>query len=186
MNYLVYKLKLPMIWKTPSGLIIEQNYIQSKNKELKFSVLGKVKSITIKKKTNKTNIRKQNLGIMSNIVHSMDASNIIYLLNNIRYLKYNIPILTIHDCFASNANNIELLSYYVKLAFLMIYKDNNFIDNYHEFMINYLINNNFIFNEDQTGVLLKPNKIIYLPLKPILNNTLDLENNILSSKYFLH
>lgn len=185
-NHLVYKLNLPMIWKTPSGLIIEQNYVQSKKKELIFSVLGKKKSITITKKNDKTNIRKQNLGIMPNIVHSMDASNIILLINSIRSLNNDIPILTIHDCFASNANNIELVSYYVKLAFLMIYKDSQFITNYHDFIINYLINNNIIFNEDQTGIILKPNKILLLPTKPILNNTLDLEDNILLSKYFVH
>lgn len=98
----------------------------------------------------------------------------------------NIPILTIHDCFASNANNIELVSYYVKLAFLMIYKDNKFITNYHDFIINYLLNNNVIFNEDKTSIIVKPNKTMLVPLKPVLNNTLDLEENILFSHYFVH
>jgi len=125
---------------------------------------------------------------MPNLVHSMDASNIILLINSIISLDYNnnIPILTIHDCFASNANYIELLNYHVKLAFLNIYKDNNFVNNYHDFIINYLINNNIIFNEDNSGVILKHNKILYLPKKPELVKSLDLEDNILFSKYFAH
>jgi len=74
----------------------------------------------------------------------------------------------------------------VKLAFLTIYKDNNFINNYHEFIIHYLLNNNIIFNEDKTGVIIKPNKILYLPKKPDLDNKLDLNDNVLFSKYFVH
>jgi DNA-directed RNA polymerase len=63
-------------------------------------VLGKNKSISINKKTDQINIRKQNLGIMPNIVHSMDANNICLLIKNINHLN-KIDIFTIHDCFAS-------------------------------------------------------------------------------------
>jgi DNA-directed RNA polymerase len=92
---------------------------------------------------------------MPNIVHSMDASNICLLIKSINSINNNIPILTIHDCFATNANYIELLNYHVKLAFLSIYKDNNFVNNYHEETINHLKKYGVIFNEDNTEVILQ-------------------------------
>jgi DNA-directed RNA polymerase len=120
----------------------------------------------------------------------MDASNIVLLINSIKSLEFNnnIPILTIHDCFSTNANYIELLNYHVKLAFLSIYKNKNFIENYHKNIINYLKNYglNFINNDTEILLISNKNKIIKhkLPNLPVLNKTLDLEDNILFSKYF--
>jgi hypothetical protein len=69
----------------------------------------------------------------------------------------------------------------------------NFVDNYHDNIINYLKIHGVIFNEDNTEVILNLQyykdykiKTIKLPNKPNLNNNLYLENNILFSKYFSH
>jgi DNA-directed RNA polymerase len=196
-NKFIHKLNLniPSIWNTPSGLNIEQKYVKTKDKEIKFSVLGKSKSITIKQKLDKINLYKQNLGIMPNIVHSMDASNITLLIKSILSFNNNklIPLLTIHDCFATNANYIDLLSYHVKCAFLSIYKNNDFVLNYHQDIINYLkkCGLQFINNDSEVLCILNKNKKLKyikhkLPTLPNLNNSLDLNNNILFSKYFVH
>lgn len=194
-NNFIYKLDLniPLIWKTPSGLLIEQKYVRTEQKEIKFSVLGKKKSITISKNLNKINIQKQNLSVLPNLTHSMDASNIYLLIRNIKKLDNINNILTIHDCFATNANYIELLKYYVKLAFLNIYKDNSFTENYHKDIINHLKNHGVNFNKDETEVLITTHKnkkiknISYkLPNLPDLSKNKFLESNILFSKYFAH
>jgi DNA-directed RNA polymerase len=154
-------------------------------KEIKYSVLGKRKSITLNTQNNKVDLRKQNLGVIPNIVHSMDAANISLLIQSILDINSNMPIITIHDCFGSTANNVQLLSHHVKYAFLSIYSDKNFVEKYHSFIINYLKNLGVDFNEDSTAVYLD-NLTLNIPQHPIFDKNVDLKSNILLSKYFLH
>ena len=43
-----------------------------------------------------------------------------------------IPIYTIHDCFASTANNMSIIEYKVKTSFIEIYfKDGNYLEKMH-------------------------------------------------------
>lgn len=153
--------------------------------EIKYSVIGKRKSLMLNKKSNKVDIAKQNLGVIPNIVHSMDAANISIVIQSILKIDKHLFILTIHDCFGCNANNVQLLSHHVKYAFLSIYSDKNFIEKYHDFIINYLINLGVIFNEDKTIVFLD-NVNINVPKYPIFDKNIDLESNVILSKYFLN
>src|SRR5258705_13294199 len=102
-------------------MIITQKYVKTETKELVTSMLSKRNSISIKTPIqNKINLRKQNAGIVSNIVHSLDATNIALLVNNLINNYLELEVITIHDCFATHANNVEILKYQVKLAFLCI------------------------------------------------------------------
>lgn len=58
---------------------------------------------------NVTDIRKQNNAIVPNVVHSFDASNIALLVENIssNFSDNKMNLLTIHDCFATNANDVD-------------------------------------------------------------------------------
>ena len=134
MNHFLKKLNLDIgvVWKTPSGMVVEQKYVKMDKRTIKTNILTKTKSVKISVPSNKVNITKQNLSILPNLVHSMDASNITLLVNNIINSNKNIDISTIHDCFASQTNNIELLSFQVKLAFLHIYKNQDFINQLHD------------------------------------------------------
>jgi DNA-directed RNA polymerase len=119
--------------------------VSKKSVELTTRILVRTKYITIKKPIkDKINIRKQDEGIMPNIVHSFDASNISLLIKELIKNNQNINILTIHDCFASNSNDVELMIIHVKVAFSLLYSKTNFIDSYHNFIINYL-EKNWIF-----------------------------------------
>lgn len=69
---------------------------------------------------------------MPNLVHSLDASNIHLLCENLT----NQPLYTIHDCFATTANNMEFIENNVKNAFIKIYFSNG---NYLEKMHNHII-----------------------------------------------
>lgn len=111
---------------TPSGLIIEHNY--STVRVLVTSILGKRTSISLKE-LNKLQIdlRKKNIAIVPNVVHSFDASNIALLVKGITEefndRKFNLltaPRSAIHDCFATNANDVYFMVYHVKTAFLSL------------------------------------------------------------------
>jgi DNA-dependent RNA polymerase len=61
---------------------------------------------------------------MPNLIHSLDASNI-HLLT----LKLTgQPLYTVHDCFATTANNMSQLNKLIKEAFIQIYfTDGNYL-----------------------------------------------------------
>jgi len=87
------ELNLIVSWKTPSGLYINQKYIQFTKYDLKNTIMGKRKTIKLKKpkkKKNKTIIDKckQINSFVPNFIHSMDGSNIV--IKN-EYDKINIP-----------------------------------------------------------------------------------------------
>ena len=59
---------------------------------------------------------------MPNLIHSLDACNVHILIYKL--IKSNkIPVYTVHDCFASTANNMLILEHNVKPAFIDIYFD---------------------------------------------------------------
>lgn len=66
---------------------------------------------------------------MPNLVHSLDASNIHLMIDKLN----GQPIYTIHDCFATTANNMEEIERLVKESFIEIYfSDGNYLEKMHK------------------------------------------------------
>jgi DNA-directed RNA polymerase len=57
---------------------------------------------------------------MPNFIHSLDACNVHILIYKL-IQSNKIPVYTVHDCFASTANNMLILEHNVKTAFINIY-----------------------------------------------------------------
>src|ERR1700748_420054 len=77
---------------------------------------------------------------MPNLIHSLDSANIQLFVNKLHIPSprgegkenINIPFYTIHDCFASLPNSMELLERLVKEAFIEIYfSDNAYVQSLH-------------------------------------------------------
>src|SRR5271154_953143 len=155
------------------------------------SVLGNRKSITFQRADPTTiNIVKQNAGIVPNITHTLDAANIalvvtdsLTILDNIQ-AQSKLELITIHDCFGSHANHSDLLIKQVKLAFIKLYADIDFVSNYHDFILNYITNAGHIIDPDKKYILFK-NKEIEIPQLPEFKSDFDLRSNLLGSKYFI-
>jgi len=185
-NFLsLISLEIGIIWKTPSGLILEQKYLETISEERTRNILGHRKSYNIKKTIPKVNKGKQKIGLMPNLIHSMDSSHISMLVNN--FIKYNknINLVTIHDCFVTDSNNIEMLHFHVRLAFLRLYQNHDFIENFHNNLINYLKNLGIKFNIDNTKIILNDDSTIDIPNKPNFTDNLDLKYNLFNSPYFI-
>lgn len=177
---------LAIIWKTPSGLIIEQRYVHFENEDVTTNILGKTKSMTLKKPIlDKVNLRKQNHGIIPNLIHSLDASNISILVNKLIEDNNNINLLTIHDCFATNAKHVDDLTYRIKIAFLVIYGDKDYLHKFHKYILDYMRNKRFMISKDNSYVINSEGKKIKIPKPPILGE-LNLKDDILLSTYFVH
>jgi hypothetical protein len=50
--------------------------------------------------------------------------------------------LTIHDCFGTLANDAPNVAYLVKNAFIQIYAKSDFLKDFHNFILDYLVKNN--------------------------------------------
>lgn len=125
---ILLKLNCPIFWITPSGLKITLSTIKFKEIRTSSTLIPFGKPVTISVPTNKLNIRKIKTSFMPNLVHSLDASNIHILSEKLTYQ----PLYTIHDCFATTANNMEDIERKVKASFIEIYFNNeNYLEKMH-------------------------------------------------------
>lgn len=116
------RLNIPVTWTTPAGLKIKYQQIKFDRVVTKNKIISTSKPITISIPTNKTDKGKMLRSFMPNFIHSLDASSVHLLLYNL-YRNDNIPVYSVHDCFASTPNNMALLERKVKEAFIDIYFD---------------------------------------------------------------
>ena len=192
MNNLLKKINVNTIWLSPTGIIVVQRYVKMKKNVLKTSVLGLRKSISIQTPMyDSLNISKQNLAIVPNIIHTIDASNVALVILDSMQLKKNFEMVTIHDCFGGNANNINFLTEQVKAAFIKLYGKKDFLKNYHNFILNYLQNSGFIVeNNTIKNIEDLANNSYTIPTPPVFDNNKDFdfqfEDSVLLSKYFLN
>jgi hypothetical protein len=184
---LLNDLELPVQWITPYGLEITQKYAKYTKYDITTKVYGKRSKIVLRKAViNKNgevsmNCVKQINSFIPNFIHSMDGSNIVLLLNNIKK-KYSFDVITIHDCFGVQANYCEILSQLVKESFILIYGDKKCIENFHNHIIEnikavYKVYDNIVINKD--------GKEFKLPQKPIIGE-MDLKAQLSESKYFIN
>jgi DNA-directed RNA polymerase len=108
-------LNLLIIWETPAGLNINYQQIKFESKTIKNKLIQRNNPITISMPTDKTDKIKMSRSFMPNFIHFLDASNV-HLLFKFLFVEYGIiiSVYTVHDCFASTVNNMELLENTVK------------------------------------------------------------------------
>ena len=193
---LMISLGIPLNWFTPNGIKITQHYLKTETKKVSIKLGNKPKVLVIKQMTNIIDKTKQAQAIIPNIIHSLDASHLINVINRIPDTK----VIGVHDCFGTSPNKMGYLSDIVKKEFILLYSKTNFLENFHERVLQSLKDHHYnILNENQIKLKLD-NKILayqyvevisknkqskYLPI-PMLPKIGDLDmNQILFSKYFL-
>ena len=124
-------LNISITWALPSGLIVKQYYEDSEAIRLKpFKYRKNTFTIKVRKK-NVVNKSKQIRSLMPNLIHSLDAASLSLIVNmfyieNIKNSKL-FNFFAIHDCFAVTANNISFLIKIIKLVYIKIYTDDNYL-----------------------------------------------------------
>jgi DNA-directed RNA polymerase len=129
-----------------------------KVKRVKTSILKSSKPVTIHIPTDQFDYVEMERGFMANFIHSFDAANIhllIGIINN-NYKKQNINLYTIHDCFASTSGEMPLIEDIVKQAFINLYFNKNYLELFHNNIINQIkANANIITNNNQDYLILE-------------------------------
>jgi DNA-directed RNA polymerase, mitochondrial len=176
---------IPTVWFTPAGLKITQFYNVSVQNKVSIRFGNKAQKIVLKTATDKLDKKKQIQAIIPNIVHSLDSAHLINILNSSSDFDLN-QILPIHDCFGVHPNDINKLTYLVKREFITLYTENNFLEKYHNRLIQALKDNNYniLTDKDNKEYILPKNKKYYIPIIPKFGK-LDL-TKIIESKYIIN
>jgi len=150
-------LDLPFFWQTPAGMSVSMSGVEMISKRVKQNLMKKSKPISILIPTEQIDYKKIKLGLMPNFIHSLDASNIHLLTNNISKLKLdNINLYTIHDCFASDYNNIAIIELLVKHSFIELYFKKDYLEEIHNSFIKQIGGYTEIFKEtNEKGKLIQ-------------------------------
>jgi len=129
---LLATLNLGVVWITPNGLEVKQKYTKFDKKLLAVNLYkNKLARHIISIPTSDLNKVKQAHGLLPNFIHSLDASTIQVLVNRLGSIgKSGLNLVTIHDCFGSTADTINLIKAEVKSSFVFIYSDQNILINF--------------------------------------------------------
>ena len=196
---LMTKLELPIVWITPAGLKIKQKYAKKQSSRIRSgSFKGASYNIVIP--TDEIDKISQQGAFMPNLIHSMDGSTITLLVKKLRALGIN-NLYTIHDCFATTANNITIINELVRESFCEIYANEQFLFDLHRFFIEYISGNfNILYNNELLGkdnisldnaieggfYVYYSGKKFPIPKLPKTGNFTNLKNNIEKAIYLIN
>lgn len=166
-------------WYLPTGLEAHQSYMKIKEtrvKPLNYSKMTFALKIPIRNEYDKL---KQARALMPNLIHSLDSSSLILLLNKYFY-DYKQEwknIYAIHDCFAVTANNMEYIINTLKTVYISLYADEGYLIKLNRGFIEHIKNHvGDSFSEENLEIYLDERK---KPLKfPDINNVIRNNYNI--------
>ena len=136
---LMKKLDLSIQWVTPTGAVITQKYTKKEKTKLTIRSNRKTKSLVLYRQTKRIDHSKQIDGIIPNVIHSLDSSHIINVINE-SSKNINFSILTVHDCFGTHPNHIQALFFYLKEEFIKLYINYDFLKKFDKTIINTICN----------------------------------------------
>ena len=126
MANILIKVGIPISWSTPSGLELTQRYNFSKIQKITINFLGKNRTAVLRKWTSKQDIKREVQAIIPNIIHSLDATHLMKVIDRWDKDKYILPI---HDCFGTHPNDMIKLAEIVRLEFVSLYSQYDFLQN---------------------------------------------------------
>lgn len=110
-------------------MIINQYYKNYITKE----ILINNRSTSIRFFNNTIDAIKSKTALMPNVIHSLDATSLVLLINRLYKIPNFSNFSSIHDCYATDLNHISLLKSHLTSAYINIYTHNNgFLTKFHE------------------------------------------------------
>ena len=83
---LMIKLQIPLNWFTPNGIKVTQSYMKTEAKRVSIKLGQKSKVLVVRKTTGFVDTAKQAQAIIPNMIHSLDATHLINIINNLHLL----------------------------------------------------------------------------------------------------
>ena len=133
---LVAQQNKPMVWSTPSGFVVRQEYPQLENRRVKTKICGSVVAVTIKeeKENAPVNRRKQVNSVVANYIHSLDAATLHISVNTA--VAYGIrDFALIHDSYGVHAADVELMNEIIRKVFVEMYTKEDLLEKFKQDVI---------------------------------------------------
>lgn len=171
------KLNIPIPWILPSGLNVKQSYINTKSVKINPFIFKKT-SFTIKIVTQELNKAKQVRSFMPNLIHSLDATSIALMFEN--FWNINTNLYTVHDCFATTADKIEILIDLLKKTYISIYSGNSYLEKLHNHiilnMVDYL--GKCYYNKEKNTYFFNNKEYPFPDINVVLGKNLKSDDNL--------
>ena len=121
----------PLRWRTPTGSIIQQSYWNISKSDVK-TVMGS-DFLWDQNPDGGLNQRKQSLGSAPNVIHSLDASLLQKVVNQL--VKHDVySFTTVHDSFATHFAHTDLLRDIIRKEAYQMFKGNWLKDEFHRYV----------------------------------------------------
>ena len=95
----------PLVWSSPSGFPVLQNYYKIKTKRVKSLLFGRIRAFNYRDETSEIDKTKMGRAFIPNFIHSMDAA-----VMHIALSRLDVScVATIHDAFCTHASDVPQL-----------------------------------------------------------------------------
>jgi DNA-directed RNA polymerase len=122
---------LPVIWTTPAGLRVMQEYTTSEQKRLELTFQQVRMRLAIDVSSTTIDKRRQSSGISPNWVHSMDAAHMQLTVSRCHEAGMRSFSL-IHDSYGTHAGNAWAMAQYLREEFVRMYSENDVLAQFRE------------------------------------------------------
>jgi len=112
---------------TPAGFPVYQAYMIDKRTEVRSEILGTVR-VYINKTTNQPSLVKHNNGISPNLIHSLDSTHMIRIINSTHKITGTNLFSMIHDEYGTHPQHMDVMSKVVREEFHNLYKNDVLAD----------------------------------------------------------
>lgn len=128
----VAKLNLPLVWKTPSGFVVSQQYPSVKERRIETYIDNTlIQPVINELDRDKLDKRRAVQGSSPNFVHSMDASALVLTINKAMDAGIS-SFAMIHDSYGTHAADSQKFSTLIREAFVDMYLNNDVLQQFRD------------------------------------------------------
>lgn len=124
------KAGLPVKWETPLGLLVVQDYRKVTAKQLDITVMGQRVRSQIQERTSKIDSKANTNGSAPNFVHSLDASHLMMVVNDLAERIGHLDIALVHDSFGTHAAFAPELFDTIRLTMEELYSNHDVLEDF--------------------------------------------------------
>lgn len=114
--------KKPVVWLTPSGLTVKQQYKVDQRMEVNVFFQKTRVRVSLNEETEQLDGRRQSQGVAPNWVHSLDAAHMARTINASHALGLRSYSM-IHDSYGTHAGNAQSLAMVLREEFVRMYSE---------------------------------------------------------------
>lgn len=118
-------------WTTPSGFLLVQDYRKPNLTSVELNAVGNRLRVTIADGTTpKIHSRKMSFSIAPNFIHALDAAHMMRTVEHLIDIDPSMHFSMVHDSYATHACDTERLSYGIREAFVQMYSEKNWLEDF--------------------------------------------------------